>query len=103
MLLWILSFPLFLFGISLSKDKKRYNRNLALTLDVLGNVIGGPVWDLIFIKDKKALIVRFGSRYDTMSFVFAMNRHNLTRLGKFIVYILETIDPGHLDGAIKNP
>lgn len=102
-LLWILSLPLFLFGIVTSKDKKSYNRQLALTLDVLGNVLGGPFWNLIFIKNKEAQIVKFGSRFDTMSFVFAMNRHNLTGLGKFIINLLETLDPGHLDKSVMNP
>lgn len=106
-LLYILSFPLFVFSIPLSCNKKggfdSYTRQLALILDVLGNVLGGPVWNLIFINDKKSLIVKFGSRFDTMSFVFAMNRHNLTWIGNRIVNLLETLDPGHLKRAVLNP
>lgn len=102
-LLWIFSFPLFVFGLCASEDKRKYNRQLALTLDVLGNVIGGPFWNFIFIKDKSAQIVKFGSRLDTISFVLAMNRHNLTRAGKLITRILEKLDKGHLDDAIQNP
>lgn len=103
-LLYIISIPLLVFGIVLSSRQKclsDYFRRLAITLDILGNVLGGPVWNRIFLKEANVIV--FGSRHDTMSFVFGMNRNNLTRLGKFIVRILETIDPGHLNDAVLNP
>lgn len=106
-LLYILSIPLLVCSIPLSCDKNggfnSYTRQLALTLDVLGNVLGGPVWNYLFIKDRKSQVVKFGSRYDTMSFVFAMNRHNLSCLGRTIVKLLETLDPGHLNKSVLNP
>lgn len=107
LLLYALSALLWVGSMMLSCRKKGdteyYTRQLALVLDVLGNVIGGPVWNLIFIKNKNAQIVKFGSRFDTMSFVFAMNRHNLTWAGIVIVNLLEKIDPGHLNDAVTNP
>lgn len=102
-LLYVLSSPLWIGSMVLSCRKKgdtnHYTRQLALTLDVLGNVIGGPVWNLLFLKNA---IVKFGSRFDTMSFVFAMNRENLTGFGKLIVKLLETLDPGHLEDSVLN-
>lgn len=103
-LLYILSVPLLVFGVIISARQKclsDYFRRLAITLDILGNVLGGPVWNKIFLKEANVIV--FGSRHDTMSFVFGMNTNNLTGFGKLITKLLETIDPGHLKDAVLNP
>jgi hypothetical protein len=46
-------------------------------------------------------VYRFGNIDDTISKALAKNLNNLTSLGKFIVNILEWIDPGHMERSLK--
>lgn len=78
-----------------------YYRLIAITLDILGCVLGGPVWNVIFFKRGTQPTVKFGGVI-TMSFVFAHNYHNLNWLGRAIYDAIEWKDPGHMERA-KTP
>jgi len=72
---------------------------IALSIDQLGNVIGGPLFNYILIKEN---IYEFGDPDDTISYVLGRNEAvgNLSLLGKLIVWCLNIIDPGHTQMAV---
>jgi hypothetical protein len=103
-LLYVLGAPLLIFGTALGLIGGygvNYYRLIAITLDILGCVLGGPVWNVIFFKRGASPTVRFGGVI-TMSFVFAHNYVNLNGLGRSIYDAIEYCDPGHMETA-KNP
>jgi len=68
-------------------------------IDQIGNVLLGEFMNRYLIKNNK--IHLFGKVDETISYVIAKNRGNLTKFGYIIAWILEKIDPGHLDKAIQ--
>ena len=108
--LYILSIPLFVISILISLIRffkvkgnpvAKYFLDLAIALDVLANVLGGPVWNLIFLKGN--VVVKFGSRFDTMSFVFGMNKAagTLNKFGLFWCWFLNKLEKDHVEKAIN--
>lgn len=73
---------------------------IALSIDQLGNVFGGSMFQLLFIRRGGHL---FGNEDDTISYVLARNHYKgkLNFFGKFVRLILELIDPGHLRKSIQ--
>ena len=96
----ILMVPLLLCGIILIKTRNTYLLKCAVSIDMLGNVMGGPLFNRILCKDDSH---PFGNITQTISYALAMNKHysNLTRVGKWLTYILDEIDPGHTDIIIQ--
>lgn len=72
--------------------KKYYFMNIAVSLDQLGNVLCGALFDMVLIKKGTA----FGNVDDTISEVLAKEKGNLTLLGSSIATLLDKIDRGHL-------
>lgn len=72
---------------------------LNVGIDKLGNVLLGAFMNRFAVKELK---YPFGKINDTISYALAMNIGYLSGLGKFIVDVLETIDPGHMEESIKN-
>jgi hypothetical protein len=74
-----------------------YLFRLAYSIDQLGNVVCGPLFDIVLVKDSS--VYKFGNPDDTISYVMALNKSesNLTRTGKVLDWILNFIDPGHTD------
>lgn len=72
---------------------------LNVGIDKLGNVLLGAFMNRFAVKELK---YSFGKINDTISYALAMNIGYLSVLGKFIVDVLETIDPGHMEESIKN-
>lgn len=66
-------------------------------IDKIGNVLLGAFLNQFAIKK---LDYKFGDIDDTISKALAKNLDNLTPLGKFIVDILESIDPGHMKKSL---
>lgn len=66
-------------------------KRIAVSIDQLGNVVCGDLFNVIMIKKGTA----FGHEDDTVSKVLHLQRDNLTFLGKGIYNLLEFIDPGH--------
>lgn len=91
-------FPIsFVAGIILEKANK-YLFLVAYGIDLLGNAVCGPLFNHLLIKQGKNKY-SFGNPIETISYVIAVNKKakNLTRLGKFVDWILNIIDPGHTD------
>ncbi len=91
----ILLLPLFLCGLVLSSPKNTYLLKIAISIDILGNVIGGPLFNKILQRNGYL----FGSTTETISYAVAVNKKNntLTKAGILLGNILDTIDPGHTD------
>ncbi len=66
-------------------------------IDKIGNVLLGAFLNQFAIKKTD---YKFGDIDDTISKALAKNLDNLTPLGKFIVDILESIDPGHMKKSL---
>jgi hypothetical protein len=97
---WILGIPLYLSGLLLSFSGSVYHKRIAIVFDQVGNVLGGPLFNLIL---KKIGGYKFGNEDDTISMCLAINERvkNLTEFGKFFANMLEALDPGHLEKAIE--
>jgi len=85
-------------GLLLSKDKAKYNLNIAISYDQLGNVILGPLMNIVLIKKEGYL---FGNPDETISFVLGQNKESghLKKLGKDIADGLNKVDPDHVEKA----
>jgi hypothetical protein len=104
-LLYVLSVPLIILSVPLAFNYyqiSQYWRLISIVLDIVGCVIGGPVWNLIFFKWNARPVVKFGSII-TMSFVFAYNvdQGTLNGFGRSICRFLEARDPGHLQRSLN--
>jgi hypothetical protein len=89
---------LFVIGLILSSKKSKYLLNVAISYDQLGNVLGGPLFNLIL---KKQGGRPFGDSDETISYVLGKNKriNKLTRLGTWIADGLNKIDPNHVEKA----
>jgi hypothetical protein len=67
-------------------------------IDKIGNVLLAAFLNKFAIVEP---IYKFGDINDTISEALAKNLNNLTKLGKFIVDVLEWIDPGHMQKSLK--
>lgn len=102
-LLWLLSALLIMASCIINlcngKTLTDYFWELACVLDEVGNVIGGPFWNLIFLRNNPVAL--FGSRKHTMSQILGINKSQ-DKLNKFalaICWIVEKINPGHMERA----
>ena len=78
-------------------DKKALD--VALLLDLGGNVFCRELMNDIFIKDDTK---GFGSPFQTIREVLGINNEldNLTKLGKYLVRLLDYLDPYHVEKSI---
>lgn len=74
--------------------------NVALWIDIGGNVFCAEFFNDIFIK---ANVHTFGSPYQTISEVLGINNQllNLTKVGQFLVDVLHYLDPYHVEKSIR--
>lgn len=86
-----------LYSIFTGYNLTKYLNKVAVSLDQLGNVVGGALLNDTLVKG----IRPFGLEDDTISEILSYNRKYLTNFGRFIAYILEKIDVGHLDKSLK--
>jgi 8-oxo-dGTP diphosphatase len=100
---FILGFVLWPYGIVRSLFKKEFNAwqlKLAIAEDQYGNGLGQYMFnDLLITKDSKH---KFGNIDETISSVLGKNKKagTLTRLGKIISWILDRMDPNHVEKSI---
>lgn len=83
-----------------AKDRgKGYFRSSAVTLDCLGNREFRTLFNITLIKDSG---YRFGNFNETISSVLGKNQRDntLTKTGKALVWILDTIDKEHCRKSI---
>lgn len=73
--------------------------NIALLIDIGGNVFCAELFNDVLIKSKQQL---FGSPYQTISEVLGVNNQlmNLTQTGQALVDFLHYLDPYHVEKVI---
>ena len=94
---WVYS--LITFRLSL-KQLGRYWFVMAVSVDQLGNVVMGTLFNDILIRKYGH---KFGDEDQTVSMVLGVNKKmgTLTKLGKLIADILNFIDKDHVEKAIE--
>lgn len=97
----LMPFLLF-FGVIIAGIKQSlptYYLRLAISIDAFGNVLGYPLFNIIMIKKGG---YKFGNRRDTISYVLGMNKitGKLWGIGYPIAWVLNRLDPNHLEKAI---
>lgn len=88
--------------IALTKGEwNQYNSDLAISLDQYGNGLCQYFFSYIFVKKEG---YRFGNIDETISSVLGKNKKlgTLTFLGKGLAYVLDLIDPNHVEDSIDN-
>ena len=100
---WILTPVFFLYAIIRLRNVKKiseYFHKVALGIDQLGNVMGGPIMnDVLITKDG----YKFGNEDETISHVVGKNYPlTLTWTGFALAMALNTIDPNHVQNAAQN-
>lgn len=80
-----------------------YLRRCAFSIDQTGNAIGGRFFrDLLVQKEAPLLLTQWWGNPDkTISFALAKCMPYATIAGHILIVILETLDPGHMEKAIK--
>ena len=73
-----------------------YFKELAISIDSFGNVLGGPLFNRILRKNAG---YSFGNRRDTISHAMHLNdiMNNLSPFGLFVKRILNLLEPNHLE------
>lgn len=106
-LLTVLSIPMFLASLFFKKlllnnNLKNYLKRITITIDILGNVICGGVFNKLFLKNKLTT-KKFGKMHETVSYVIGLNLvdGNLNHLGVLVVILLNAIDDNHCLKAIS--
>ena len=92
---FVISFTYYLLRCKLSK----WFRDMALVLDVLGNVMCAQVFNIAL---KKKGGFEFGNPTHTISYVLGKNEelNKLTYIGKLLVKVLNSIEKNHCKKAV---
>lgn len=86
-----------------AKKLDRYFYFCALGVDQLGNVLTSQVLNKALLKGNPQYeSLYFGNPDDTISYILGQNKYanNLTNLGKAIAWVLNRLDPYHVEKAI---
>lgn len=80
-----------------------YLRRCAFSVDQTGNAIGGRfLRDLLVQREAPLVLVQWWGNPDkTISYALAKCMPYATIAGHILIAILETVDPGHMEKAIK--
>ena len=102
---WLLQPLFFIYAIiRLANFKKisTYFKNVAFSLDQLGNVMGAPIMNDVLLKRSPAKL--YGNEDETISHVTGVNylANKLTIFGKALAWILNKIDKNHVQNAAIN-
>lgn len=91
-------------GIKLSKKESLslYAKNIAIAYDILINVVGGELWDLLFRK-RRIDKCKFGG-FRTISCDLGLNKsiYNLTKFGSRVERFLNFLDENHVEKAVNS-
>lgn len=101
---WILTPIAYLYGtiFSLLKGEfNEYNKDLAISKDQYGNGLCKYLFNHLLITKRG---YKFGNINETISSVLGKNYRDktLTKLGKFLSFILNTIDKDHVQKSINS-
>jgi len=99
-IIWLISHNEENLGI---KYFSRIFRNIALSIDILGNFCCAIMFNVILIKNTQSLY-RFGKNGDTISKVIGLNlqQGNLTMVGKGVNKVLNIFEKDHSIKAVTN-
>jgi hypothetical protein len=102
---WLLSPLFFIYAILTLGDLKKisaYFGTTALSIDQLGNTMGAPLFNSIFLKDNPKVL--FGDPDQTISYVLGANYLDgkLTSFGNFVVKLLNKLDENHVQKAVES-
>jgi len=91
---WAIIFHLFKMPIYLKK--------FAIGIDQIGNVTCQYMLNFFLIKKDSKF--KFGNEDQTVSYVLGINKecNTLTKLGKITCYLLNWLDPLHVEKAVSN-
>jgi hypothetical protein len=94
-----------MYAFGLKDGFKAFERmflKLAISLDQFGNVVCGVPFQLIFTKYEHKDVYLFNDEDETVSYVLAVNqkRGTLTKVGVFMCWLLDFLDPDHMMKAI---
>jgi hypothetical protein len=95
-------FPMFFYGMFRVRNRKQWYKNLAVSKDQYGNVLGMYLFnDLLIIKKAKH---RFGSPDETISSVLGKNKKDgtLTKTGAILSNVLDFLDTNHSIKSIEH-
>ena len=97
---WLLILPLTIINFFLVHDKG-YFLSTARSIDVWANYEFRTLWNATLIK-KDVDYYKFGIKYETISSALGKNKriNSLSKAGKLLVFILDTIDKNHTENAI---
>ena len=100
-ILWPLQFITVLIRIVTGKAMNGYLYRVAESLDQHGNAAYAHTLNFLFAKKEGW---QHGDEDETISFVIGINKRNghLTVFGRFIELVLDLIDAGHCEKAIKS-
>ncbi len=80
----------------------KFFRGIAISVDQFGNVFGQYLFNFVFLK--KGSQDLFGDPDETISTVLYKNNldNKLSVLGKIILFLLNSVDPGHGEKSFGN-
>jgi 8-oxo-dGTP diphosphatase len=102
----LLATPFFIVGFiyrMFFKGRSQYFRDVAESIDQLGNTIVGPLFEQWMLRGDR---YSFGNIDETVSSVLGKNKvkGTLTKSGKFLDWLLNLFDKNHsIDAIEKNP
>jgi hypothetical protein len=78
--------------------------SLAVAIDVVGNVICGPLFNFILLKKVNGSNIYFGNISHTVSLIIGLNYRmcQLSKIGMLLYKVIEKLDPGHFENCIKD-
>jgi 8-oxo-dGTP diphosphatase len=99
----VLAIPFFILGFvyrMFSKGRSQYFRDVAESIDQLGNTIVGPLFEQWMLRGDR---YSFGNIDETVSSVLGKNKvkGTLTKSGKFLTWLLNLFDKNHSIDAIE--
>lgn len=104
LLLFILTIPMIIVSVFiLGKKSGKYFYDLAFAIDQLGNVLCAPVFNILFLHNQNKGKL-FGNPDETISHCVGVNylEGNLTISGLVLKWVLNKIDPNHVEKAANN-
>ena len=80
-----------------------YYRSIAVDIDIMSNRAFRALWNATLVNHKK-YYYQFGKRGETISSALGKNqyRNTLSKAGKVLAWILDTIDNNHCYNSINN-
>lgn len=91
-------------GIKVSKKESlsTYAKNIAIAYDIIINVVGGELWNLLF-RGRRVEKYKFGS-FRTISADLGLNKeiYNLTKFGSRVERFLHFLDENHVEKAVNS-